>query len=83
MRPIRPNAWPAGRHHGRTRNPLPGLLARHAFIARPFCERLGTPFAVDIGGPLLSPAAIADPPAFARARAVARHDGAARELSTS
>ncbi len=50
------------------------------FIARPFCERLGTPFAVDIGGPLLSPAAIADPPAFGRARAVARHDGAAREL---
>ncbi len=50
------------------------------FIARPFCERLGTPFAVDIGGALLSPAAIADPPVFGRARAVASHDGAAREL---
>jgi ComF family protein len=50
------------------------------FIARPFCERLGTPFATDIGGPLLSPAAIADPPVFGRARAVAHHDGAAREL---
>jgi ComF family protein len=50
------------------------------FIARPFCERLGTPFAVDIGGPLLSPAAIADPPAFGRARAVARHEGEARAL---
>ncbi len=50
------------------------------FITRPICERLGTPFAVDIGGPLLSPAAIADPPAFGRARAVARHDGAARDL---
>ncbi|MCA3563149.1 MAG: ComF family protein [Methylocystis sp.] len=50
------------------------------FIARPYCERLGTPFAVDIGGPLLSPAAIADPPVFNRARSVARHDGAAREL---
>ena len=50
------------------------------FISRPFCERLGTPFAADIGGTLLSPAAIADPPVYGRARAVARYDGAAREL---
>lgn len=34
------------------------------FIERPFCERLGTPFAADLGMPLLSPAAIADPPVF-------------------
>lgn len=52
-----------------------------AFIERPFCERLGTPFALDIGGPLLSPTAIADPPVFARARAVAAYDGAARLLA--
>ncbi|CAH1661909.1 ComF family protein [Chelatococcus asaccharovorans] len=50
------------------------------FITRPYCERLGTPFAVDLGGPLLSPSAIADPPVFERARAVARYDGTAREL---
>jgi ComF family protein len=50
------------------------------FIERPYCERLGTPFAVDIGGPLFSPAAIADPPVFQRARAVAAYDGAARLL---
>jgi ComF family protein len=50
------------------------------FIERPYCERLGTPFAVDLGDGLLSPAAIADPPAFARARAVCRFDGTAREL---
>jgi ComF family protein len=50
------------------------------FIERPYCERLGTPFAVDFGGPLLSPAAMADPPAYGRARAVARHDGLARDL---
>lgn len=50
------------------------------FIERPYCERLGTPFAVDLGPGLLSPAAIADPPVFARARAVCRFDGAAREL---
>ncbi len=50
------------------------------FIERPFCERLGTPFAVDLGVPLLSPAAIADPPVFERARAVARYDEVARKL---
>jgi ComF family protein len=51
-----------------------------SFIERPFCERLGTPFAVDLGMPLLSPAAIADPPVFERARAVARYDDVARAL---
>lgn len=50
------------------------------FIDRPYCERLGTPFAIDFGGSLYSPAAIADPPVFQRARAVARYDGTAREL---
>ncbi len=50
------------------------------FIERPFCERLGTPFAVDLGVALLSPAAIADPPVYQRARAVARYDEVARAL---
>ena len=50
------------------------------FIERPYCERLGTPFAVDLGIPLLSPGAIADPPVFERARAVARYDDVARKL---
>lgn len=50
------------------------------FIERPYCERLGTPFPIDLGPGLLSPAAIADPPVFARARAVCRFDGTAREL---
>lgn len=50
------------------------------FIERPFCERLGTPFSVDLGQPLLSPAAIADPPVFGRARAVAEYDGTASML---
>ncbi|MCA0422047.1 MAG: ComF family protein [Proteobacteria bacterium] len=49
-----------------------------SFIARPYCERLGIPFSVDIGGTLLSPAAIAEPPVFGRARAVALHEGHAR-----
>ena len=50
------------------------------FVTRPFCERLGLPFATDIGGPLLSPAAIAQPPSFDKARAVALHEGQARDF---
>ncbi len=50
------------------------------FIERPFCERLGTPFAIDLGVALHSPAAIADPPVYGRARAVARYDEIARNL---
>jgi len=50
------------------------------FIERPYCERLGTPFPVDLGVTLLSPAAMADPPVFDRARAVARYDDVARKL---
>jgi ComF family protein len=51
------------------------------FIERPFCERLGTPFEQDLGQSLISPQAMADPPAFGRARAVARfEDGPARTL---
>ncbi|PZN96167.1 MAG: amidophosphoribosyltransferase [Hyphomicrobiales bacterium] len=50
------------------------------FIERPYCERLGTPFALDLGDGMVSPAAIADPPVFAKARAVCRFDGTAREL---
>jgi ComF family protein len=50
-------------------------------IEEPVCQRYGTPFALDLGvGPLLSPRAIADPPVFGRARAVALYDGVARRL---
>jgi ComF family protein len=57
-----------------------GCWAALRFIERPYCERLGTPFTFDVGAPLLSPAAIADPPVFGRARAVAHYDGIARLL---
>jgi ComF family protein len=52
------------------------------FIERPYCERLGTPFAQDLRSPgLISPEAMADPPVFGRARAVVRYDdGPARRL---
>jgi predicted amidophosphoribosyltransferase len=45
-----------------------------SFIAPPYCERLGIPFAFDGGPGLLSMEAIADPPAYARARAAVRYD---------
>lgn len=62
-----------------------GLLCPHCwasmpFIERPYCERLGTPFAQHLGDGLISPEAFANPPVFHRARAVARYEGPAREL---
>ena len=51
-----------------------------SFIARPYCERLGIPFAYDPGPGVLSMEAIADPPAYRRARAVVRFDDVARTL---
>lgn len=51
-----------------------------SFIARPYCERLGTPFAYDPGPGVLSAQAIADPPAYGRARAAVRYDDIARIL---
>ena len=51
------------------------------FIERPYCEKLGTPFAQDLGPGLLSPEAMADPPVWSRARAVCAFDeGPARRL---
>ena len=51
-----------------------------SLIDRPCRERPGTPFALDLGGALISPAAMADPPVFQRARAVCGHDETARAL---
>ena len=52
--------------------------AKLSFIAPPFCPRLGIPFVYDPGPGLLSMEAIADPPAYARARAAVRYDDVAR-----
>ena len=54
--------------------------ARLSFIAPPYCPRLGIPFVYDPGPGLLSMEAIADPPAYARARAALRYDDVARTL---
>jgi ComF family protein len=51
-----------------------------SFIAPPYCDRLGIPFVYDPGPGLLSMQAIADPPAYRRARAAVRYDDVARTL---
>jgi ComF family protein len=54
--------------------------AKLSFIAPPYCERLGIPFTYDPGPGILSMEAIADPPAYHRARAAVRYDDVARTL---
>jgi ComF family protein len=51
-----------------------------SFIAPPFCPRLGIPFVYDPGPDMLSMEAIANPPAYTRARAAVRYDDVARTL---
>lgn len=51
-----------------------------ALIERPYCERLGIPFVYDHGEGMISAQAAANPPAYGKARAAARYEGAAIEL---
>jgi len=65
---------------GETAGLCPKCWTQAGFIERPYCERLGTPFPADYGGELISPAALAAPPAYARARAAARYSDVTRGL---
>jgi ComF family protein len=58
----------------------PACWSQVSFIAPPYCDRLGIPFAYDPGPGMLSMEAIADPPAYGRARAAVRYDDVARDL---
>ncbi len=58
----------------------PQCWSRLAFIERPYCEVLGTPFSHDLGPGILSADAIASPPPFDRLRSVALYDDLARIL---
>jgi len=58
----------------------PTCWSKLSFIAPPYCPRLGIPFVYDPGPGILSMQAIADPPAFQRARAAVRFDEVARAL---
>src|SRR6516165_4897703 len=51
-----------------------------SFIAPPDCERLGIPFPYDPGPGVISIEAIADPPAYRRARAAVRYGDVASTL---
>lgn len=50
------------------------------FIRQPHCDRLGIPLPYDAGAGTVSAKAMAEPPVYRRARAVARFDGVMREL---
>src|SRR5438034_325730 len=54
--------------------------AKLSFIAPPYCPRLGIPFVYDPGPGMLSMQAIADPPAYNRARAAVRFEDVSRAL---
>ncbi len=58
----------------------PICWSKLSFISRPYCERLGIPFVYDPGPGILSMEAIADPPAYHRARAAVRFDEISRAL---
>ncbi|MGO9698770.1 MAG: ComF family protein [Xanthobacteraceae bacterium] len=58
----------------------PTCWSKLSFISRPYCERLGIPFVYDPGPGILSMEAIADPPAYNRARAAVRFDEISRAL---
>jgi len=58
----------------------PTCWSKLAFISAPYCPRLGIQFAYDPGPGILSMQAIADPPAYHRARAAVRYDDVAAKL---
>jgi predicted amidophosphoribosyltransferase len=58
----------------------PACWSKLSFITKPYCERLGIPFVYDPGPGILSMDAIADPPAYNRARAAVRFDEISRAL---
>ena len=63
-----------------TKGLCPACWSTLSFISRPYCERLGIPFVYDPGPGILSMEAIADPPAYNRARAAVRFDDISRAL---
>ena len=75
-----PQLCPACRAPVEGRGLCPGCWSKLSFISRPYCERLGIPFVYDPGPGILSMEAIADPPAYHRARAAVRFDDISRAL---
>lgn len=67
---------PVDRHGG----VCPSCWSKIDFIGQPLCDRLGIPLTYPVDGPLISAAAMAEPPVYGRARAVARYEGVMRDL---
>src|SRR3954453_15136100 len=75
-----PRLCPACRDLVTDQGVCPACWSKLAFIAAPYCPRLGIPFAYDPGPGILSMQAIAAPPAYQRARAAVRYDDVAAKL---
>src|ERR1041385_4504804 len=75
-----PRLCPACRDLVTDQGVCPACWGKLAFIAAPYSPRLGIPFAYDPGPGILSMQAIADPPAYQRARAAVRYDDVAAKL---
>jgi ComF family protein len=75
-----PTLCPACRAPVEGRGLCPTCWSKLSFISPPYCERLGIPFVYDPGPGILSMEAIADPPAYRRARAAVRFDEISRAL---
>ena len=75
-----PRLCPACRAPVEGQGLCPACWSKLSFISRPYCERLGIPFVYDPGPGVLSMQAIADPPAYRRARAAVRFDEISRAL---
>src|ERR1700684_3326902 len=73
-----PTLCVACRQPGRREGGRGKCWATLSFTAQPYCPRLGIPFVYDPGPELLSMEAIANPPAYQRARAAVRYDDVAR-----
>jgi len=54
--------------------------SRVDFIVEPYCDVLGIPLGYSTGDRIVSAAALANPPVYDRARAVAHYDGVMRDL---
>ena len=78
--PCRRCAHPAASRWATASGFCAGCWSKLSFIEPPYCARLGIPFGYDPGPGLLSMEAIADPPAYDRARAAVRYDDIARAL---
>lgn len=61
----------------------PKCWTKVRFIERPYCDVLGTPFAIDHGDGAISGDALADPPPFRRLRSAVAYGDVARKLVQS